>query len=166
MNMNNLIILLVGFLPLLMFAQPKNGMRAIGFTLLNQEGEKVSLDDYEGKVILLDFWASWCGPCRKENPNIVEAYGKYKNSKFNNGKGFVVLSVSLDRAEQPWKDAIVKDDLQWDGHVWDKENEVTRKYNVRSIPHSFLIDGNGIIVAQGDALRGIGLHIEIEKMIK
>jgi len=164
--MNNLIILLVGFLPLLMFAQPKNGMRAIGFTLLNQEGEKVSLDDYEGKVILLDFWASWCGPCRKENPNIVEAYGKYKNSKFNNGKGFVVLSVSLDRAEQPWKDAIVKDDLQWDGHVWDKENEVTRKYNVRSIPHSFLIDGNGIIVAQGDALRGIGLHIEIEKMIK
>jgi thiol-disulfide isomerase/thioredoxin len=149
-----------------MFAQPKNGMRAIGFTLLNQEGEKVSLDDYEGKVILLDFWASWCGPCRKENPNIVEAYGKYKNSKFNNGKGFVVLSVSLDRAEQPWKDAIVKDDLQWDGHVWDKENEVTRKYNVRSIPHSFLIDGNGIIVAQGDALRGIGLHIEIEKMIK
>jgi len=164
--MKNLIILLVGFLPLLMFAQPKNGMRAIGFTLLNQEGEKVSLDDYEGKVILLDFWASWCGPCRKENPNIVEAYGKYKNSKFNNGKGFVVLSVSLDRAEQPWKDAIVKDDLQWDGHVWDKENEVTRKYNVRSIPHSFLIDGNGIIVAQGDALRGIGLHIEIEKMIK
>jgi len=164
--MNNLIILLVGFLPLLMFAQPKNGMRAIGFTLLNQEGEKVSLDDYEGKVILLDFWASWCGPCRKENPNIVEAYGKFKNSKFNNGKGFVVLSVSLDRAEQPWKDAIVKDDLQWDGHVWDKENEVTRKYNVRSIPHSFLIDGNGIIVAQGDALRGIGLHIEIEKMIK
>lgn len=164
--MKNIVLLLVGFLPFLMFAQPQNGMRAIGFTLLNPEGEMVALADYKGKVILLDFWASWCGPCRKENPNIVEAYDKYKDSKFKNGKGFVVLSVSLDRSEQQWKDAIVKDNLKWKGHVWDKKGEVTRKYNVRSIPHSFLIDGDGIIVTQGDALRGVGLHIQIEKMLK
>ncbi|HLV41520.1 MAG TPA: TlpA disulfide reductase family protein [Brumimicrobium sp.] len=164
--MKNLILLIIGFLPFLAFAQPKNGMRAINFTLLDERGKMVALSDYKGKLVLLDFWASWCGPCRQENPNIVEAYNKYKNGKFTNGKGFVVLSVSLDRAEEPWKNAIVKDNLKWDGHVWDKSGEVTNKYGVRSIPHSFLIDGDGKIVAQGDALRGIGLHIQIEKLIK
>lgn len=164
--MKNLILLLVGFLPFLTFAQPKNGMRAMNFTLLDQDGKMVALSDYKGQVVLLDFWASWCGPCRQENPNIVEAYNKYKNSKFSNGKGFVVLSVSLDRSEDAWKKAIVKDNLKWDGHVWDKKGEVTRKYGVRSIPHSFLIDGDGKIITQGDALRGIGLHIQIEKLIK
>jgi thiol-disulfide isomerase/thioredoxin len=141
-------------------------MRAINFTLLDQKGNMVALSDYEGKVVLLDFWASWCGPCRQENPNIVEAYNKYKNSKFSNGKGFVILSVSLDKNEEAWNKAIVKDNLTWDGHVWDKKGEVTRKYGVRSIPHSFLIDGEGNIVAQGNTLRGIGLHVEIEKLIK
>lgn len=164
--MKNLIILLVGFLPFLSFAQPNNGMRAINFTLLDPDGNMVALSDYKGQLVLLDFWASWCGPCRKENPNIVEAYNKYKNQKFTNGKGFAVLSVSLDRAESAWIEAIEKDKLNWDGHVWDKKGEVTRKYGVRSIPHSFLIDGEGKIVAQGDALRGIGLHIQIEKFLK
>ena len=164
--MKNLILLLVGFLPLLTFAQPKTGMRAINFTLLDQEGKMVALSDFKGKVVLLDFWASWCGPCRQENPNIVEAHNKYKNQKFINGKGLVILSVSLDKAEEPWKSAILKDNLNWKSHVWDKKGEVTNKYGVRSIPHSFLIDGDGIIVAQGDVLRGLGLHIQIEKLIK
>lgn len=141
-------------------------MRAIGFTLLNPEGEMVALADYKGKVVLLDFWASWCKPCRMENPNIVEAYDKYKEAKFKEAKGFVVLSVSLDRNEEAWKKAIIKDDLKWDGHVWDKGNKIARKYNVRSIPYSFLIDSEGKIVNQGNALRGIGLHIEIEKMLE
>ncbi|HZH86657.1 MAG TPA: TlpA disulfide reductase family protein [Brumimicrobium sp.] len=164
--MKNIALLLVGFLPFLMFAQPKNGMRAMNFTLLDQKGKMVALSDYKGQIVLLDFWASWCGPCRQENPNIVEAYNKYKNSKFANGKGFVVLSVSLDKNEDAWKQAIIKDKLSWSGHVWDKKGEVTNKYGVRSIPHSFLIDGDGNIVAQGDVLRGIGLHIQIEKLIK
>jgi peroxiredoxin len=164
--MKNIVLLLVGFLPFLMLAQPKNGMRAINFTLLDQKGNEVALSDYNGQVVLLDFWASWCGPCRKENPNLVEAYHKYKNEKFINGKGFVILSVSLDKSEEPWKEAIENDALEWDGHVWDNKGEVTRKYGVRSIPHSFLIDGEGNIVAQGDVLRGIGLHIEIEKLLK
>src|SRR5690554_653480 len=131
--MKNILLFLVVFLPLTLFAQPKNGMRAIGFTLLNPEGEMVALADYKGKVVLLDFWASWCKPCRMENPNIVEAYDKYRGAKFKEGKGFVVLSVSLDRNEEAWKKAIIKDDLKWDGHVWDKGNKIARKYNVRSI---------------------------------
>ncbi|PKR81045.1 TlpA family protein disulfide reductase [Brumimicrobium salinarum] len=141
-------------------------MRAINFTLLNQEGEMVALSDYKGKVVLLDFWASWCGPCRKENPNLVEAYNKYHKSKFKNGKGFEVLSVSLDKNEKAWIKAIEKDQLEWDGHVWDKKGQIARKYGVRSIPHGFLIDGEGNIVAQGNDIRGIGLHIEIEKMLE
>ncbi|RFC53697.1 peroxiredoxin family protein [Brumimicrobium aurantiacum] len=164
--MKTFALLFLGFLPFAIFAQPKDGMRAIGFTLLNPDEEMVSLSDYEGKVVLIDFWASWCKPCRKENPNIVEAYEKYRKSNFINGKGFVILSVSLDRDKEAWVKAIEKDNLKWDGHVWDKSKDVTRKYNVRSIPHSFLIDGNGKIVAQGDDLRGIGLHVEIEKLIK
>src|SRR5690554_807736 len=161
--MKNTILLLIVFLPYFMFAQPKNGMRAINFTLLDQKGNMVALSDFKGKVVLLDFWASWCGPCRKENPNIVEAYNKYRKSKFKNENGFVILSVSLDRNEEEWNKAIIKDRLSWNSHVWDKKGIVSKKYGIRTIPYSFLIDGDGNIVAQGNVIRGLGLHIEIEK---
>lgn len=160
--------LLIAFilLPFLTWAQPKDGMRAMDFTLINNKGKEVSLSDYKGKVVLIDFWASWCGPCRKENPNVVEAYKKYKDKAFKTGKGFEVLSVSLDRGEAPWLKAIKDDRLVWKGHVWDKDGAVSTKYGVRSIPYGFLIDGEGKIVAQGHKLRDIGLHIEIEKLLK
>lgn len=164
--MKNTILLLIVFLPYFMFAQPKNGMRAINFTLLDQKGNMVALSDFKGKVVLLDFWASWCGSCRKENPNIVEAYNKYRKSKFKNENGFVILSVSLDRNEEEWNKAIIKDRLSWNSHVWDKKGIVSKKYGIRTIPYSFLIDGDGNIVAQGNVIRGLGLHIEIEKLLK
>lgn len=160
-----LFILLI-FLPLLSFAQPENGQRAISFTLYDQDGNEVSLSDYEGKMILLDFWASWCGPCRKENPNVVEAYNKYRREKFKNGKKFVVLSVSLDKNKESWKKAIEKDNLHWDSHVIDENNKVATMYGVRSIPYSFLINGDGEILAQGNELRGLNLHITIEKYLR
>lgn len=164
--MKNTILIFLGLLPFLLFSQPQNGRQSIDFTLLNTKGKKVSLSDYRGKLVLLDFWASWCGPCRKENPNVVEAYEKYKKDKFKNAKGFTVLSVSLDRNEKAWKRAIESDGLKWEGHVWDKVSKVTKKYAVRSIPYPFLIDGEGKIIAQGDQLRGIGLHLQIEKQLK
>lgn len=164
--MKKLFIIFIGLFPFLLAAQPETGRQSIDFTLLNPQGKEVSLSDFRGQLVLLDFWASWCGPCRKENPNVVEAYEKYKNKRFKNAKGFVVLSVSLDRSEDLWKQAIVTDGLVWKSHVWDKKSEVTRKYAVRSIPYAFLIDGEGKIIAQGNQLRGIGLHLLIEKQLK
>lgn len=147
-------------------AQPDNGKKAIDFTLLDPKGKEVSLEDLEGKLILVDFWASWCGPCRKENPNVVEAYEKYRKRKFSNGKGFDIISISLDRDKKKWEAAIEKDGLVWKNHVIDEGGKVSKMYGVRSIPYSFLIDSDGNIVAQGNELRGLNLHITLDKFVK
>lgn len=139
---------------------------AIDFEAINVNGSKINLSEFKGKVILLDFWASWCGPCRRENPNVVEAYNKYKKSKFKTGKGFEVISISLDRNEPDWKKAIEMDGLIWKQHILDKGGKIARDYSVTSIPTAFLIDGTGKIVATGQTIRGIGLHLEIDKLLK
>lgn len=143
-----------------------NGDTAPEIELTNPEGKTIKLSKLRGKMVLIDFWASWCGPCRKENPNVVEAYKKYAKSKFNNGKGFEVFSVSLDRTEEPWVKAIETDKLTWKNHVWDKEGKASRAYGVSSIPTAFLIDGNGSILARGQELRGLGLHMKLDDQLK
>ena len=130
-------------------------------------GTTMKLSDTKGKMVLIDFWASWCGPCRRENPTIIAAYQKYKDKKFISGKGFTVFSVSLDRTEEAWKKGIADDKLEWPYHVSDLKywNSILAAiYGIRSIPGNFLIDGKGIIVARD--LRGPALEAALEKHLK
>jgi peroxiredoxin len=135
------------------------GSEAPDFTQNDAKGNPVSLSSFRGKYVLVDFWASWCQPCRVENPNIVKAYNTFKS------KGFDILGVSLDRDEAAWKKAIVDDKLTWT-HVSDLkfwENEAAQLYGIRSIPASFLLDPEGKIIAKD--LRGEALEAKLREVL-
>lgn len=136
------------------------GYPANNFSQTTADGKLVSLSDFKGKYVLIDFWASWCRPCRMENPNVVAAYNRFKD------KGFTVLGVSMDSNRDPWLAAIQQDGLSWtqvsDLKGWG--NEVGKMYGVTGIPQNYLIDKDGKIVAKD--LRGAALDEKLAEIIK
>lgn len=138
------------------------GIEATDFAQPDADGKMVKLSDYRGKYVLVDFWASWCAPCRRENPNLVKAYAQYKE------KGFEILGVSMDKASDKakWLKAVEDDKLTWkqvaDLKGWD--NEAGLLYDVKAIPMNFLIDPSGKIIAK--YLRGEELNKKLEDIFK
>ncbi len=143
------------------------GQTAPEISLKNIKGKTMNLSDFRGKMVLVDFWASWCPPCRRENPFVAKAYNTYKDKKFKGGKGFVVYSVSLDGGrrgnEQTWRKAVKDDRMNWDTHFLGN-NDIAKKYGIRSIPTNFLLDANGVIIAVN--LRQDQLENKLKSLLK
>jgi thiol-disulfide isomerase/thioredoxin len=147
------ILVLVGFqLGKYLYLKPKNitGEKAIEITGQLPNGTPFSLSALQGKYVLLDFWGSWCGPCRQSHPQLVSLYADYKNQEFKDASGFEIVSIALERGAANWQKAIQADQLIWPYHLLAAESfdsPIAKSYGVKQIPTKFLINPDGIMMA-------------------
>ncbi len=146
-----LVLLVIGYAVYYFYKQPKyiNGEIAPPFTAQMIDGSEFSLSDLKGKYVLLDFWGSWCGPCRQENPNIVKLFDKFNGKTFTDASGFEVVSVAIEKDENRMKSAILNDNLKWKYHIpqLDRFNSpIVIQYGVKEIPTKYLINPDGYIM--------------------
>ena len=152
-------------------AEPEKGIHigqeAKDLVFESPSGEMIALSSLRGKMVLIDFWAAWCGPCRRQHPHLRRVYHHYKDKEFVNGSGFTIYGVSLDRSREDWIAAIEQDTLEWEYQVSDLKGHrsvAAQRYQVRSIPMNVLIDGDGIILAVGQ--RGRYLEEKLDEYLK
>ena len=141
----------------------KEGSPAPEISMTDPNGETISLSSYRGKIVLVDFWASWCHPCREVSDKVVALYNKYKDRKFEHGNGFEILSVSLDVNQNDWVQAIDDDKLSWKGHVCDFarwRSQAVSDYYVSFIPSGTLVDGDGKVIATNLDYRMISYYLK------
>ncbi len=145
------IIVLLGLAGYYIYKMPKfgSGDKAPGFSAPLIDGSTFSLDDLKGKYVLLDFWGSWCGPCRRESSDLVELYKNFSHKKFKDAQGFEIVSVGIETNPSRWKKAILQDHLSWKYHIIQKDRfkgKIAKLYGVREIPTKYLLDKNGKVL--------------------
>ncbi|MCB0663999.1 MAG: TlpA family protein disulfide reductase [Saprospiraceae bacterium] len=126
------------------------GEKAPDFSAELINGSTFTLSDQKGSFVLLDFWGSWCGPCRRENPELVKFYNQYKDADLYNGNGLVILSIGIEKDKNRWQQAIQADNLRWENHTCDAtyfDNQIAQLFGVREIPTKFLLNPDGEIIA-------------------
>ena len=146
-------VIVMLFVCLFSFAQPKVGEKANEITLPDAKGKSITLSSLKGKIVLIDFWASWCGPCRRSIPELKKTYAKFQT------KGFEVYGISLDDEAASWKQAIKEDATKW-VHVNDAKGAIAGLWNINYIPNTFLLDKTGKIIAVNPS------HQELEALLQ